>query len=160
MSPRNTSIILKVIAISLLSASPALANHSTFSVIMIEYGKVTLEARATADSALNLEMEARVGNEANDVTYTGDRHTFTSVGVPATLEVNFQPGTFSRGEPIIVALTEDLVSTDCNFGGEGYIVTIDFAPMAPVPTLSGYASIALVLTLMLLGGSVIRRRRA
>lgn len=164
MKSKNRSTILFAIlvgaAISIAGVQAQTRNHS-FSAfdIVITTTQVTFTGSPTNETALNLPMEARVCDQGNTVTFTGQTHTFTSVGETFSYSVDISGGGFANGDPVIVSVTELAGTTDCNAGAEGFFLElpVGFNGVArSIPAL-GFGGLTL-LALMLIGVLLYQRR--
>jgi hypothetical protein len=134
----------------------AYANHS-MTVISAEFGdsSATFTGQSTAASSLGLPMEGRVCDLGNTSMFAGNTHTFTSVGENFVFTVNYPSGTFPAGKGL-VSITDDLASTDCNFGDEGYEGVQPVAAASSIPTMPIYGLALTVAGLLLVANRRLR----
>lgn len=153
--------VLAALATSVSGVQAQTRGHS-FNVfdIVITTTQVTFTGSPSAETSLNRPMEARVCNQGNTVTFTGQTHTFTSVDETFSYSVDISGGGFSNGDPVLISVTDIEESTDCNNGAEGVILElpVGFSSIArSVPAL-GFGGLTLLLVL-LVGVAALQQRR-
>lgn len=133
---RNIIICLTILVCNVsLADINQIKNHSMdLTSISFTNTSVMFVGSPTSASALNLAMEGRICDGTNSVMFAGGQYTFTSVGETYTYTVNFPSGTFSGN--VILSITDNLGSTDCNAGSEGNTTNASIPRIIPMLSIN------------------------
>lgn len=126
MKRQRILIVFIVLASLLITQLPVFAGHSsTISDIRVCVNGVTFTGTATEKSALGLSMLSQIMDvNTQNVLFTGNSYTFTSIGDVAGFSISYPAGTFAVGTEIIVSLS-DIPGTIDGAEGDGQFVVVE-----------------------------------